>query len=332
MLAVGHPPQRRQRFALASGRDRDDLLVRVVLDLPGLDQQPVGGVRDPEVRGDVEVLPHRTADEGDLATELVGGVDDLLDAMDVRGEAGDDDPPVRPRERLQQRGPDARLRRRDSRPVGVRRVAAEAQQALGAERRQAGEVGGVAVDRRLVELVIAGQQDRAELRVDRHRTRVRDRMRHVDHLDPEVPGLLDRARLQVAQGHVAQLVLLQLRADHADRQPAAVDRRWDADLAKHVRQGADVILVTVREDDRVDVVDSVAKVVEVRQDEVDAEHLGRREHQPRVDDHDAAAVFDDRHVLADLAEPAERQDAELAAAHATTSRPSWTRASRTTAR
>ena len=38
VLAVGHPPQRRERLALAAGRDRDHLLVGVVLDLPRLDQ------------------------------------------------------------------------------------------------------------------------------------------------------------------------------------------------------------------------------------------------------------------------------------------------------
>ena len=94
VLAMSHPAQCRERLPLAAGRDRDDLLVRVVLDLARLDQQTLGGVGDPEVGGDVEVLAHRAADERDLAAEGVGGVDDLLDAMDVGGEAGDDDPPV----------------------------------------------------------------------------------------------------------------------------------------------------------------------------------------------------------------------------------------------
>jgi hypothetical protein len=36
-------------------------------------------------------------------------------------------------------------------------------------------------------------------------------------------------------------------------------------------------------------------------------HLGGREHQPGVDDDDAAAVLDHGHVLADLAKAAQRQ-------------------------
>ena len=104
-------------------------------------------------------------------------------------------------------------------------------------------------------------------------------------------------------------MLVELRADHADRQLAAVDHRRLADLAQHVGQRADVVLVAVGEDDRLDVVGAVAQVGEVGQDEVDPEHLRGRELEPGVDDDDPAAVFDDGHVLADLAQPAERDDA-----------------------
>ena len=51
----------------------------------------------------------------------------------------------------------------DARPVDVRGVAAQQQQALAAELGQPRHVGGRAADRRLVELVVAGEEDRAEL-------------------------------------------------------------------------------------------------------------------------------------------------------------------------
>ena len=92
VVVVGHPPQRRERLALAAGRDHDDLLVGEVLDLARLDEEPLRRVGDPEVGGDVEVLAHRAADQRDPAVELHGGVDHLLDAVDVGGEGGDDDP------------------------------------------------------------------------------------------------------------------------------------------------------------------------------------------------------------------------------------------------
>ena len=71
--------------------------------------------------------------------------------------------------------------------------------------------------------------------------------------------------------------------------------------------------MTVRDHDRLDVVDARAQVGEVGQHEVDAELLGGREAQARVDDDDPTAVLDDGHVLADLAHASQREDAQGAA-------------------
>ena len=160
------------------------------------------------------------------------------------------------------------------------------------------------------------------------RAHVGDRVREVDQLQPEGAGLHLLPRRQLLQRRVAELVLVELGADHPDRQQAAVDHRRRADLAQHVGQRADVVLVAVGEDDRLDVVGALAQVGEVGQDQVDAEHLGGREHQPGVDDDDPAVVLDHGHVLADLPQPAEREDAKLlAATRLARRRPSGRRAS-----
>src|SRR5262249_39705590 len=71
-----------------------------------------------------------------------------------------------------------------------------------------------------------------------------------------------------------------------------------------VRQRADMILVGVREQNRAH--RPALEIAEVRQDEVDAEVLVAREREPRVDDEDLPGDLEHRHVLADLAEAAER--------------------------
>src|SRR3954451_4170757 len=71
-----------------------------------------------------------------------------------------------------------------------------------------------------------------------------------------------------------------------------------------------MVLVGVRDEERPDVLLLVAEVRDVRDDEVDPEHLFVREHEPAVDDDDVVAVLEDVHVLADLPHPAERDDAE----------------------
>ena len=268
-----------------------------------------------------DVLAHRAADQRDLPVERRRRVDHLLHAMDVRGEARDDDPALGSREDLFQMWSDHALRRGETGAVRVGRVAAEEQHALAAELGQTLYVRGLPVDRGLVELVITGHEHRADIAGQRDRAGIRDRVGHVDQLDVERAGGDLVARQRLDQLDVPQLVLVELGACHRKgqprrRRPAAAHRSSRRSRSTH-GQRAEVVLVTVGDHDRLDVIDAIAQVGEVRQHQIDPEHLGRRETQPDVDHDDRAVVLDHHHVLADLAQAAERQDAQLAApAHA----------------
>ena len=100
--------------------------------------------------------------------------------------------------------------------------------------------------------------------------------------------------------------LLDAVAGQAERERRAVDR--EAELAQQERQAADVVLVAVGGDAAVDAVGVLAQVREVGQHEVDAEHVDVGEHQPAVEEHDAAVDLDARAVAPDLPEPAEERD------------------------
>ena len=137
---------------------------------------------------------------------------------------------------------------------------------------------------------------------------------------------VDLDELGVAQ----QAVLVELRLDQAEREPRAPDLAH-ADLAHHVRQRADVVLVAVREDDRVDA------ARRARAGRRSRAARGRRRAsrragtmRPAVDQDAPLALLDDGHVLADLAEAAERDDA-YDVAHAAAVRPLAARAERSTA-
>ena len=108
---------------------------------------------------------------------------------------------------------------------------------------------------------------------------------------------------------VVELVLLDLVAEQAAGEGAGVDRHA-RELGQHVRQAADVVLVGVGDEEGPDVGAVLLEVGDVGDDEVDAEHLLVGEHEPAVDDDDVVAVLEHVHVLADLAHPAERDDAE----------------------
>ena len=113
------------------------------------------------------------------------------------------------------------------------------------------------------------------------------------------------------EGVRADAVLLELRLDEGEGQLGA-DQRDVRLLAEEERDAADVVLVAVREDDALDVVEAVPDGREVRQDQVDSGLLLLGEEHAAVDDQQAAAVLEDRHVAADLAEAAERGDPQAA--------------------
>ena len=108
---------------------------------------------------------------------------------------------------------------------------------------------------------------------------------------------------------VVELVLLDLVAEEAAGQRAGIDRHA-RELGQDVRQRADVVLVGVGDEERPDLGAVLLEVGDVGDDEVDAEHLLVGEHEAAVDDDDVVAVLEHVHVLADLAHPAERDDAE----------------------
>src|SRR5690606_1657549 len=72
-----------------------------------------------------------------------------------------------------------------------------------------------------------------------------------------------------------------------------------------VRQAADVVLVSMGEEDGFELFAIRLDVGDVRDDEVDAEHILFREHEPGINGDHVVATFQEHHVLADLTETAE---------------------------
>ena len=139
--------------------------------------------------------------------------------------------------------------------------------------------------------------------------RVRDRMADAERHDVERPDVDLVARVERKHRIVVELVLLDLVAEQPAGQRAGVDRHA-RELGQHVRQRADVVLVGMGDQEGPDLLAVLLEVGDIGDDEVDAEHLLVREHQPAVDHDDVVAVLEHVHVLADLAHSAERDDAE----------------------
>ena len=75
-----------------------------------------------------------------------------------------------------------------------------------------------------------------------------------------------------------------------------------------MRDGADVVLVAVREDERRDPAAIGVERADIGNDQVDAEELRPGKHHAGVDEQSGIPAGDEQHVHAELADPAERDD------------------------
>ncbi len=309
-LPAGQQRQGGHRLALGAGGDDAHSLRRELLDLLDVDEHGCGHAEELQVHREAHVLLHAPAHQRDLAVVLLGGLDDLLHAVDVAGEAGGDDAAVAVLvEEVAQHAPDAPLAGGVAGLLGVRGVAHEQADADGArELAETGEVRAPVVDGGEVQLEVARVHHNALVGVHDDGVRMRHGVRDGQELHVE-PADVD----PLAVAHLDQLGALQQAGllDAVAREPEG-DRgavHGELDVAQQELQSADVVLVAVRGHAADDPVRVLAQEGEVGQHEVDAVHVGVGEHEPAVDHQQAVVLLEHHAVAADLAEAAEEIDA-----------------------
>ena len=258
---------------------------------------------------DAHIALHGPAHQRHAAPVVVGGVDDLLDAVDVGGEGRDDDLPGGLAEHLVQDGADLALGRDETGDQGVRGVHHEQVHALLAHPREGAQVRQAAVQGQLVHLEVAGDEDLRGAGAHEHCEGVGDGVGDGDELQVEGAHCQTVAFRDDVQAGVAQTVLAQLGGHERQGQVGAVDRDVAPQL-EQVRHSTDVVLVAVGEDQADDVVHPLLDPREVGQDQVHAGLGLLREEDTAVDDQEFAFELEDVHVAPHLAEAAQRDDAQ----------------------
>src|SRR4030095_15905940 len=120
------------------------------------------------------VLNHAAAHERDLAIELRAQVDEDLHPINARRECRDDQLAPRAREDLLERFDDLELGSGEAAPIDVRAVGEEREDAFRAQGGETVDVEMFAVDRRLVDLEVAGVDDDPGRRMDSERDAIWD--------------------------------------------------------------------------------------------------------------------------------------------------------------
>ena len=307
VLREGHAVQGAHLLALGTGGDDDLLVLGQALDPVDVHQGVLGHLHIAQLCGDLHDIFHRPARDGHLPAEGRGGIQHLLDPVDVGGEGGDDDPVLASLELALEGGAHRLFRGGEARTLHIGGVRQQCQDALLPQLAEAGKVDDLPVDGGGVDLEVAGVDDGAHVGVDGKGHGVGDGVVHMDELHSELAGSDALARLHRDElGAFHQPMLLQLQLDEPRGEPGAVDGH--VQLLEHIGNGAHVILVPVGDEQTPDAGPVLDEVADVGNDEVDAVHVVPGEGHAAVHHDDLAAVLIGGHVLADLIETAQGDD------------------------
>ena len=169
------------------------------------------------------------------------------------------------------------------------------------------EVGALVRGGALVDLEVAAVEQHAGRGLDGQGEAVEDAVGDADGVHPEGADLDRGARDQGPQVG-ADAPLLQPAPREAQGQSAAVDRGRGS--LQRERQGADVVLVAVGQQDPPELSGPLGQVGEVGHDGVDAGHLGRGKQHPRIQEEEVLLPLEDHRVQPELSEPPERNETQ----------------------
>ena len=214
-------------------------------------------------------------------------------------------PPASPIAPVQRR-PHQMLRRRIARHLGVGRIGTQQQHAAGAPPRQRGQVDGMPVHRRVVNLEIAGMDDRPVRRVNADAHRIRYAVAHPKPGRPKIGAEVHRLlRLHGIRRHIPRAPpFVQFDADEPMRQPGGVHRRRQ--IRQHIGQRPDVVLVPVRNQNPPHPLRPRRQVGHIGDNQIHPRHILRRKLDAAVHHHNILPALQRHHILADLPQPPQR--------------------------
>lgn len=155
-----------------------------------------------------------------------------------------------------------------------------------------------AIDWRQVHLKVACMDNGAYGSPEIQGTGIRDGVVRMDEADLHTADLYFITMMHFIQCIIRNVIFFQFPFDEAAYELGGV--YGHIYFIEQVGQTADMVFMTMGDDDGPYFVPVFNQVTHVRDDEVDAEHVVIREGQAGVDDDNIIPVLDDRHILADF--------------------------------
>jgi len=284
--ALGHAGQRRLRLTLAAGRDDRDAFIGQAQRLPQVDHQIRRDLQMAQLARDLGGLDHRITCHGHDPAIPLRCIEHLLDPAEQGGEGRHDDAALGVAENLVEGGFDDRLGQGIAGPFGARGIAEQREHALRTQLTQPRKSRLAPAHRRIVELEVPGVHDGADGRMQRQPDAVGDRVGDGEELDAERTHGERLARQDATQVEgLAAWILGQLGLDQPAGKPRRINRRVRRQhVVEQVGQRADMVFMSVGDDDRSHPGRVLAQIRKVRDDQVDAQHIVFRKHDAGIRD------------------------------------------------
>ena len=196
--------------------------------------------------------------------------------------------------------------------LGVCTVGKQKEHTLIAKIGETAEIRHLPIHRCIVELEVTRMNNHPHGRLDRESDRIGNGVVHADKSDAETTNVDDvpcHDGVQIGRVHP---ILLQASLQYAERQTCTIHGAWD--LLHHIRESTNMILMPMRQYDRLNHVTILDKVSNIGNDEINPQHIFLREHQPGIHHEDLIIHADSRHILSDLTQPAQRDNLYLLSA------------------
>ena len=298
------------RLTLAAGGDNDDFFVGIQIELVSVDFHLFGNVHVAELPGDVGRDFDAAAVEQDLAVAFGGNVDHLLNPGNVGRKQSDNDPTRAVVGDVGDLCADLPVGNRVALLFHVGGIGQQRQHPLFAAAGKLAHIRVLPVAERVVDFEISRVHDQPQRSVDGNADPVDHAVSDTDELQfegAELQPLLGMDFVQLAG--VQHVVLVELMPHQTEGKGRAEHR--SVGYFQQVGQRADVILVGVGQHDSGDQRTVFLYVIQIRDDEIDTQHVVFRKHQPGIDDKQRRAVLEDHHIETNFTEPAQGNDFQL---------------------
>ena len=227
VLTPGNSAQSCQGFTLAAGHQQQGFTIRNIVDLLDRHKQFIWRAHVAQFAGLGDHVEHRATQQTHLAAVLQGQLQDHRHPVDRAGEGGDDHPAFGSGHVAIEIGEHRPLRGTEARHFRIGGIAEQAQHALFPVMGEAGHVEMLAIDRGVIELEIAREDDGSHRGLDGQRVAVRHRVGVADEFHREVLAHLHHVAGTdgLQRGAVGDAGLLHLSGEHRQGQTGPIDHR-----------------------------------------------------------------------------------------------------------